>query len=184
MRPTRQLGLRVKKATAVGTTLFSHDLAGHVLAESTGGGGTPVEYVYANGVPVAQFRGADAYYYHVDHLGVPSVMTDGSRREVWRSGDLPYGDAAPTGTAVSNLRFPGQYFDAESGLPFVSLYGDKTKPTAEDLRGRRVRSRLRTPDGYSFTVVSALAMSAMIWSSDPTPASSRFFWSRDAGDCQ
>ncbi len=26
-------------------------------------------------------------------------------------------------------------FDAESGLPLVSLYGDKTKPAAEDLRG-------------------------------------------------
>ncbi len=26
-------------------------------------------------------------------------------------------------------------FDAESGLPLVSLYGEKTKPTAEDLRG-------------------------------------------------
>ena len=29
---------------------------------------------------------------------------------------------------------------------------------AEDLRGQRVRSRLRTPDGYSFSVVTALAI--------------------------
>jgi uncharacterized protein YbbC (DUF1343 family) len=38
------------------------------------------------------------------------------------------------GRAAAGENIPGG-FDAESGLPVVSLYGEKTKPTAEDLRG-------------------------------------------------
>jgi uncharacterized protein YbbC (DUF1343 family) len=40
----------------------------------------------------------------------------------------------PRGRAAAGENVPGG-FDAESGLPVVSLYGEKTKPTAEDLRG-------------------------------------------------
>ena len=38
---------------------------------------------------------------------------------VWQAAYLPYGEAqVQTNTVVNNLRFPGQYFDAETGLHY------------------------------------------------------------------
>jgi len=58
------------------------------------------------------------YFYHCDHLGTPIAMTDTSGTLVWRAEHSPFGSiyALPVGTISNNLRFPGQYFDSESGL--------------------------------------------------------------------
>ena len=57
-------------------------------------------------------------YYHNDHLGTPQRMTDRSGAVTWEGRYRPYGEmqvvrAGPG--VVNNLRFPGQYADAESG---------------------------------------------------------------------
>jgi len=65
------------------------------------------------------------YNIHPDQLGTPRQITtsDTSNTLVWRWDSEPFGSAQPnqdpqsTGTPfVFNLRFPGQYYDAESGL--------------------------------------------------------------------
>jgi RHS repeat-associated protein len=56
------------------------------------------------------------YYFHNDYLGTPIKMTDESGTPKWDLEYRPFGDGTPTGDATNNLRFPGQYFDAESGL--------------------------------------------------------------------
>ncbi|MBM4146703.1 MAG: hypothetical protein FJ240_10620 [Nitrospira sp.] len=57
------------------------------------------------------------YFYHTDHLGTPIMMTDSSGNKVWEGEFLPFGESlAITGTIKNNLRFPGQYYDAETGL--------------------------------------------------------------------
>jgi len=59
------------------------------------------------------------YYYHTDHLGTPQLMTDASQAVVWKVDYDPFGEATITTEAVTNnLRFPGQYFDAETGLHY------------------------------------------------------------------
>ena len=62
---------------------------------------------------------ADAlFFYHTDHLGTPILMTDGSSAPVWRAEHLPFGGlfSNAVSTVQNNLRFPGQYFDWETGL--------------------------------------------------------------------
>jgi len=62
----------------------------------------------------------DLFYYHTDHLGTPVAMTDVGGSFVWRQEYLPFGGLFPSTNSVAlvanNLRFPGQYFDAETGL--------------------------------------------------------------------
>ncbi len=65
------------------------------------------------------------YYFHNDHLGTPQAMSDQSGTIVWKAEYEPFGTAVvdedPDGDGIAvtcNLRFPGQYFDAESGLHY------------------------------------------------------------------
>lgn len=66
------------------------------------------------------FAGETLYYYHNDHLGTPQAMTDENQTVVWQADYLPFGRAYGVSTALieNNLRFPGQYYDAESGLHY------------------------------------------------------------------
>ena len=65
------------------------------------------------------------YYFHNDHLGTPQALTDAAGRTVWKAQYDPFGKATvnedPDGdgqSVVNNLRFPGQYYDAETGLHY------------------------------------------------------------------
>jgi RHS protein len=52
---------------------------------------------------------------HNDHLATPQKMTDASGAVVWAADYKPFGEATITvSTITNNLRFPGQYYDAES----------------------------------------------------------------------
>ncbi|HEX4986922.1 MAG TPA: RHS repeat-associated core domain-containing protein [Burkholderiales bacterium] len=61
------------------------------------------------------------YYIHPDQLGTPRAITNQAQQIVWRwDNEEPFGGSAPNdnpsglGTFTFNLRFPGQYFDAET----------------------------------------------------------------------
>ena len=59
------------------------------------------------------------YYIHNDHLGTPQVMTDENAAVVWRAAYDPFGKAQVTvGSVELNMRFPGQYYDQETGLHY------------------------------------------------------------------
>jgi RHS repeat-associated protein len=64
-------------------------------------------------------------FVHNDHLGTPVAMTDTAGQVVWRATKKPFGtttvDEDPDGDGqplTLNLRFPGQYFDAETGMHY------------------------------------------------------------------
>lgn len=64
-------------------------------------------------------------FVHTDHLGAPVAMTGGAGTKIWSAGHDPFGAATinndPDGDGVpveNNLRFPGQYFDKETGLHY------------------------------------------------------------------
>ncbi|MDU9051105.1 MAG: RHS repeat-associated core domain-containing protein [Candidatus Electrothrix sp. Rat3] len=60
-----------------------------------------------------------AYYYVTDHLGAPQIITDDSGSVVWEAEYLPFGDVNISVADIeNNLRFPGQYYDAETGLHY------------------------------------------------------------------
>jgi RHS repeat-associated protein len=57
------------------------------------------------------------YYLHTDPLNTPQVITDENQQIVWQADYRPFGQTAITTNTIDNpLRFPGQYFDNETGL--------------------------------------------------------------------
>jgi RHS repeat-associated protein len=65
----------------------------------------------------------ESFYVHSDHLATPRRVTDQEQAVVWRWDSTPFGlmqpDEDPDGDGaafVLNLRFAGQYHDAESGM--------------------------------------------------------------------
>lgn len=70
--------------------------------------------------PVLMKEGANYYFYHNDHLGTPQKMTSISGVVVWSAIYDAFGKATIDAgvTAVSSLRFPGQYYDQEIGLHY------------------------------------------------------------------
>jgi len=46
------------------------------------------------------------------------VLTDGAKAVVWDADYRPFGAATVTGALAFNLRFPGQYYDDETGLHY------------------------------------------------------------------
>ncbi|MFO7557789.1 MAG: RHS repeat-associated core domain-containing protein [Desulfobacterales bacterium] len=65
------------------------------------------------------------HYIHNDHLGTPHSITDESGQIVWSAQYNPFGQATtdddPDGngqSVVFNFRFPGQYYDEETGLHY------------------------------------------------------------------
>ena len=106
----------MKKVVNSVTTIFHYSLNGQLIAESDSAGTISAEYVYLNGQPLAKIEGVNTYYYHNDHLATPQKMTDSSGTVVWAADYKPFGEATVTvSTITNNLRFPGQYYDAETG---------------------------------------------------------------------
>jgi RHS repeat-associated protein len=60
------------------------------------------------------------YWYHNDHLGTPQKLTTTSGALVWSAKYTSFLEATAdaSSTITNNLRAPGQYFDAESGLHY------------------------------------------------------------------
>lgn len=110
--------------SASSTTLHMvHDLDGNVIAEYDASGTLLTEYVWVDGRPLAMVDDAGTapvlYYVLTDHLERPVMMTDESRNIVWQASYLPYGEVRTiTGSATLNQRFPGQWFQMETGLAY------------------------------------------------------------------
>lgn len=124
-----------------GTTLYVYDQADHLLAEIEPPGTPLVSYVWKDDTPIAvilhprgQQRANPAMalpaddvtvYLETDHLGTPRAAKDSAGRTVWRWESEAFGNSPaqtdPDGDGIKveiPLRFPGQYYDAESGLHY------------------------------------------------------------------
>jgi RHS repeat-associated protein len=115
------LGERTSQAITGGaTTNYVYDLQGHLIAETDQTGALLREYVYLGDTPLAQIEGnGTIYYVHTDQSGTPQKMTDAGQHIVWDRTQQPFGQSVSiTGTAVDNIRFPGQYADGENGLNY------------------------------------------------------------------
>ena len=116
-------GQRVVKTAGGQTRHFVYGPDGALTGVYDAATGTAVEEIlYFGSVPVATVRGGDLYYIHTDHLGTPRLVTDQTQTIVWRWVSDPFGGATPNrdpdadgSPFVLDLRFPGQYFDAETG---------------------------------------------------------------------
>ncbi|MCH8544932.1 MAG: RHS domain-containing protein [Alcanivorax sp.] len=115
------LGQRVRKILAGGNQEHYHyDEAGQLLAVTDDTGSTLREYVYWDSLKVAVILNGTVYYLHNDHLGTPQVATDQNQAVVWMADYEPFGRVSvdPASSISLFSRFPGQYFDQETGLHY------------------------------------------------------------------
>jgi type VI secretion system secreted protein VgrG len=87
-----------------------------------GAAATPITYVPHpdHAGPLAKLDGSKAYHYATDHLGTPQEVYDENQQIVWAADLRAYGKTRRyLKHAIDNpIRFPGQYFDVESGLHY------------------------------------------------------------------
>ncbi len=108
------LGQRVSKPGRI----FVYDEAGHLLGKYTSQGQVLQETVYLGETQVAVLQGGTPFFVYSDHLNAPRTIIDASNTVVWRWDSEPFGTAQPTGSFFYYLRYPGQYFDSETGLNY------------------------------------------------------------------
>ncbi|WP_285397952.1 RHS repeat-associated core domain-containing protein [Vibrio parahaemolyticus] len=111
---------RVRKSAGGVDVLYVYGLDGELLAEvDAGTGQTQREYVWLDGQLVAYLVDGTVYHVHNEHLGTPQALTDESGATVWKASYSPFGKATVTTEQIKfNLRFPGQYYDADTGLHY------------------------------------------------------------------
>lgn len=107
------LDQRVGKS--IGSSRFIYGSHSELLAENKSGIWS--SYVWLNGELVGVVRNNQLYYVHSDQVSRPEAVTNSAKSVVWRANNTPFnrGIKADTFGGLS-LGFPGQYWDAESGL--------------------------------------------------------------------
>ncbi len=131
-------------AVPTGTVHYIYDLDGHLLAEADAATGAVLrDYIWlpsndnSNDTMAEELVGANdnvaadlplavitdvntatpiTLHVHADHLGRPVRLTNAAKATVWSATWRPWGEAQTiTGTTTNNLRFPGQFFQIETG---------------------------------------------------------------------
>ncbi|MEW8648184.1 MAG: RHS repeat-associated core domain-containing protein, partial [Candidatus Thiodiazotropha endolucinida] len=104
-------------AQAPEITYYLYDLQQRLSAEADEDGDIIRQYLYIGRIPYAMLEDGVAYSIQSDHLGAPHSVTDDNSRLKWQAEYDPFGRAVIKTQRIGfNLRRPGQYEDAESGL--------------------------------------------------------------------
>jgi RHS repeat-associated protein len=116
-----------------GAAYYLYDEAGQLLGEYDANGAPIYETIYLGALPVGAIKqtgtaatsdiAVTLYNVHADHIATARVITKQDQTIVWRWDSAEaFGATAPDqnpnslGTFSFNQRFPGQVFDAETGL--------------------------------------------------------------------
>jgi RHS repeat-associated protein len=117
-------GRRISKDAGASKTYFLYNEEG-LIAEADATGVLTRSYGYAPGStfstnPLWMKTGTAYYTYQNDHLGTPMKLLSQSGAVVWSATYDAFGRATvnPASTITNNLRFPGQYYDQETGLHY------------------------------------------------------------------
>jgi len=124
------LGQRIGKVATFPqamTERYAYNEAGQLVGEY---GTSNRDYLWLGDLPVAVIDNttngsvttSTVNYVTADQLGTPRAVTDGTGTVIWSwayQGNS-FGEQQPTSTTgyVLNLRYPGQYYDAETGLAY------------------------------------------------------------------
>ena len=112
-------GRRITRALASGASIhYLYDASGRPLAEHDAVTGQALkEYIWLGDLLIAMVEAGQTYAVHGGHLGQPLLMTDTTGNIVWNAEYTPFGGALPSvQSRAVDLRFPGQWEQAEAGL--------------------------------------------------------------------
>ena len=126
------LGQRSKKTVNGTSTLFAYDEQGQLQGEYNATGQLVQETVWLGNMPLAVLKPntsqstiIDIAYIHGDHLGAPrKIARPSDNKALWTWEPEAFGNSLPDenpgnlGSFTYNLRFPGQYYDQETGLHY------------------------------------------------------------------
>jgi RHS repeat-associated protein len=138
------LGQRIQKTTTAPTATtqrYFYDEQSHLIGEYTVGGSNR-DTIWLGDMPVATVdtTGSTSVVNFVigDELGTPRAVVNDAGTTIWSwtyQGN-PFGEQQPTSSTgyVLNLRYPGQYYDAESGTNY------NLNRTYESATGRYLQS--------------------------------------------
>ncbi|MGU1523315.1 RHS repeat domain-containing protein, partial [Pseudomonas aeruginosa] len=186
------LGQRIVKLTPESITTYLYGPDGQLLGEAEhDGSGRKLRaqyYLWLDSLPLAtidadydaqgKVGNPTLLYLHGDHLDTPRLATDASGQIAWQwqSDAFGRGEALSQGSTQVNLRFPGQYYDAESGLHY-NYFRDYDPQTGRYVESDPIglRGGLNTygyvmgnplryidPTGESIAIVEALVVGAVI----------------------
>ena len=110
-------GERTSKTAGGARTRYIYTDDHRLIAEKPDAGSW-TNYLWFNGELVGLTRAGARYAVHNDHLGRPELVTNTSKSIVWKSNNGTSGGQSVVTNTIGglNVGFPGQYFDAESGL--------------------------------------------------------------------
>ena len=94
---------------------------GHLFAQdiSTNGGNTTSLRRRTDTPVTTPTPSNNIYYYNNNHLGAPISLQDSEGTIQWAASHTPFGKAiVEVDNVTQNIRFPGQYFDQETGLHY------------------------------------------------------------------
>ncbi|EAA3799175.1 RHS repeat protein, partial [Salmonella enterica subsp. enterica] len=131
------LGQRTHKITSIAVVTFLYGPDGQLLGETRyNSAGTKLSsqyYLWLDSMPIGgqalsyspngSVSNRTTFYLHADHLNSPRLATNQAGQEIWRWKSDAFGEGAASvvqgsGIDAINLRFPGQYYDFESGLHY------------------------------------------------------------------
>lgn len=122
---TRKTLFQSDGITVDSITVYHYDQMGYLVTETDEQGVLIRDYIWQEGMtPLAQIDnngGTETItYLHTDHLMTNRLATDESQIIVWRWEGEAFGNTAAVelGSVSVNLRFPGQYYDTETGLHY------------------------------------------------------------------
>ncbi|TRX57221.1 RHS repeat domain-containing protein [Thalassomonas sp. M1454] len=141
------LGQRVSKTdlTTNVSQYFVYNTAGQLISELDNTGNPVTEHIYLNNMPIAvikhEINTSQVYYVHTDHLNTPRTISNQSQQTLWQWQSDAFGNGEANEDVnldgkqfIYNKRFPGQYYDQESGLHY-NYYRDYDPQT-----GRYIQS--------------------------------------------
>ena len=108
---------RVSKTVNDITTYYIYE-AHKLIGEYDSDGNIIKEYIYLGDTPIATTTDTATYKVYADHLDTSRRVADNTNSIVWSWESSPFGETEATGTLDFNLRFPGQYFDVETGTHY------------------------------------------------------------------
>ena len=111
-------GRQAIRTLSGGITIHSvFDSSGNRIAEYNEATGALIrEYVWFNGAPLAVIEGGVTTFIRADHIGRPVFGTNTGGTKTWTASYLPFGGVRTTTGTPITARFPGQWFQSESGL--------------------------------------------------------------------